>query len=100
MHFARLAAFDHEADLSSRAFADQMMMNRRDGEQCRYRRSILSDAAIRKHDDSVTIIDCLAGIVAKTVERLLHSVPAFAHVEQHLQGDGSESGKAGIAEVL
>ena len=51
MHFARLARFDHQADLGARAVADQVMVQAGDRQQGRDGGVVLVDAAVREDDD-------------------------------------------------
>ena len=56
MHLARFAGFEHQADLRARAFADQMMMHARDGQQRRDRRPFLVDAAVGQNHNVASVL--------------------------------------------
>ena len=79
MDLARLARLEDEADLRSGAGADEVVVDRRDGEQRRDRRLGRVVAAVREDDDVVALVDRLAGPVADLLDGLPKGGPAAAH---------------------
>src|ERR1700730_19103013 len=91
MHLARLSAFDHKADLSPRAFANQMVMNAGNGEQRGDGRASAIEFPVGQNDDVVTIDDSCAGLVTQVVDRSGQAASTFANVVKHRQRDRFEA---------
>jgi hypothetical protein len=51
MDLARLAGLEHEAGLQARALADEVVVDRPDGEQRRHRRALATERAVGEDED-------------------------------------------------
>ena len=74
---ARLARLDDQPDRRAQALADQVMMNRRAGEQRRDRNVLGAGAAIRQDDDVDALAHGRLGAHAERIERLLEAGAAL-----------------------
>ncbi len=85
MHLARLATLDYKTDLSAHAFANQVMMNGRNGEQRWHWRLVARNATIGEQDDAISFGDGLARSAAKVVQCTLEAALAVICRKQHRQ---------------
>ena len=73
MHLARLAGFHHQADRGAQAFADQVMMHRRAGEQRRDLDAVGAGAAVGQDDDVDAFAHRGLGLAAERVDGDRHA---------------------------
>ena len=85
MHFARLAAFEHEIHLRARALADEVMVQTRHCEQRRNRRVVLVRPAIGKDQDVLARRDRAIGLRAEFIHRFFESRRTAARIEKDRQ---------------
>ncbi len=101
MHFARLARFDHQADVGARALADQVVVQARNRQQGRDGGVLAVDAAVGEDDD---LASSLAMMLVRRGEQffqgLLQAGAIFGRVEQDRQGDRAEVQPVEVAELL
>jgi len=79
--FARLARLEDEAYLRPRPGANEMVVDRGNGEQRRDRRLGLVMAAVRQDDDVVAFLDRLAGLIQEGLGGLAQAGSAARNVE-------------------
>ena len=90
VHLARVARLDHECTARARAFAHQVMVHPRRGEQARNRRVRRAHAAVGEDQDRVAGVHRIAGARAQVGHRPLEPRPVLRGVEQHRQRDRPE----------
>ena len=73
VHLAGVAGLDDQADLGAAAFADQVVVHGRDGQQRRDRRQLLVGLAVGKNDDPRAVGDRRRGLCTHLVERRLEA---------------------------
>src|ERR1700720_4177538 len=69
VHLARLAGLDDNAGLGAQPLADQMVVHRRGGEQCRDRHALDRHRAVGQDQDVVASLDRRGRFAAQPVER-------------------------------
>src|SRR5690349_10091651 len=79
MNFARLATLNNQTHLRTRAFANQVMMDRTDCKERRYRRHLGVDVAVRKNDEIVSRLDRSTRLHANVSERSCEPVPILSN---------------------
>jgi len=94
---ARLAGLEHEADARAGPLAQEVVLNRGDGQQRRDRRPVVIVPAVREDDDVVPVGDGLARRRAQDVDARLEPVRPFRGVEQHRQRDALEAARPVLA---
>ena len=77
MHFARLAGFDHDTNARAQAVVDQMMMHGADRQQAADRHTLLADVAVRKHNQTVAVVDRLGGLEADILQAPVQACCTF-----------------------
>src|SRR5262245_35116724 len=77
MDFAGFAGFEDEANLRSLGLADEMVMNRADGEERANRDTLSGNAAVGEDDERVAVFDRLFGFAANAIEPLGQSCLTF-----------------------
>ena len=86
MHLARLAGLHHQPDRGAQAFADEVMMHRRAGEQHRDRNAVGAGLAVGQDDDVAAVAHLFLGALAQRVERPAHAVGAMLGREGDVEG--------------
>ena len=79
VHFARAAGLDHEAGRGAQPLADQVLVDRRQGQQRRNRDALLVDQAVRDHDDRVARAHRVLGLRGERGEARLDRLLAPGH---------------------
>ena len=104
MHFARLAGFDDDADAGTQTFANQIVMEARDREQCRNRRELTIDATIAQDEDvHFLFLDQSARHQANFFHRLHQAFLAARDAEegrQHADTQARQIHAADLGEVF
>src|SRR2546421_11436644 len=85
MNLARLAAFDYETDLSTRALPNQVVVNAGDREQGRNRRLLSGRAAVGKNNDAKAAGNRRARLAAEFIKRTFQTTTTGADFKEHRQ---------------
>ena len=83
MNFARLTGFENQTSPRPRAFANHVMVHRRDGEQCRNRRVFFIDAPVRQNNERLTGLERLGDLPANFVHSFLQTLNASGRREKN-----------------
>ena len=90
VHLAGIARLDHQRTARARAFAHEVMVHARRGEQARDRRVRRAHAAVGQDQNRVPGVHRIAGAGAQVEHRPLEPRPVLGGIEQHRQRDGPE----------
>src|SRR5258705_13649207 len=85
MNLARLAAFDHQTDLSARALANQVVVNAGYCEQCRNRRLPICRAAVGKDDYAEAASNRRGRLSAEFIKRSFQTATTSTDFKEHRQ---------------
>ena len=73
VHFARLAGLDDKPDRGAQAFADQVVMHRRTGEQRWNGNAVCAGAAVGENDDIDAVAHRFVGLRTQSRQRGFHA---------------------------
>src|SRR5581483_5059266 len=99
-HLARFARFDNERHLRARLLADEVVVDRGQGQQTRDGGVVLVDAAIREDQERVAGLDRERSAPAELIERPLQSLLAVGDREERRQRIGEEIALRDTAQLL
>ena len=91
VHLAGIARLDHQRTARTRAFANEVMVHARRGEQARDRRVRRAHAAVGQDQNRIPGVHRIAGAGAQVEHRPLEPGPVLGGIEQHRQRDGPEA---------
>ena len=100
VHLARLAGLDHEARLQTRPLADEVVVDRRDGEQRRDRDALGAQVAIREDDDVDAGGERVVGLGAGAGEGRRHAGGPFGDRPGDVDRPCLEGARLDLPEVL
>ena len=92
LHFAGLARLDDDAATGASAFADEMVVHARRGQERRHGRMLAADAAVGEHDDRGAVLHGLRRLGANSIEPLPHARRPLRRRKEHRDGLAHEAG--------
>ena len=100
VHAPRLAGLDDEACLEARSLADEMMMNRRDCEECRYRGAVRADSTVGQDEDVHPDGEHGVGLTTEALEGSIEPRRALGHRPRRIQRVCLEDRGVHLAQLL
>ena len=80
VNLARFARFENEPDAVPVTFADQVMMEAADSQQCRDGRALGAESAVGQDQNIDPVVDCFGSCLEQVFQGLLESLGAISHL--------------------
>ena len=100
LDFSRLTRFDDERDLGTRAFAHEVVVNRRQSEQARDRSRLCIDVAIGQNQHRVSGLDRERSALTETVESALEFEAAAGYLIKRRQSSREQIAGGDTTQLL